>query len=130
MVMPEADPPPSGGDTGQTSYAVVTDLRPSTTRVDSPEKTKEDARKTIAQRLVLAYVILLAFSVIIPMVLLWIPHIGTNGLTISDARDLMLAMSGTLSGLVGILGFVMGYYFKELDKSADVPAQSGKPEKG
>lgn len=86
-----------------------------TRELRSPAQVKEDARWTIARRLVLAYVALLAFSIAVPMLLLWAPRVN-NGFSVSDARDLMLAMSGTLSGLVGILGFVMGYYFKELDK--------------
>jgi hypothetical protein len=82
---------------------------------------KEDARWTIARRLVLAYVLLLTFSLAIPTILLWTPR-ANNGFSVSDIRDLILAMSGTLSGLVGILGFVMGYYFKELDQSSGTTA--------
>jgi hypothetical protein len=55
------------------------------------------------------------------MALLWVPR-ANNGFSASDARDLMLAMSGTLSGLVGVLGFVMGYYFKELDQPSGAAA--------
>jgi hypothetical protein len=64
------------------------------------------------------------------MVLLWIPRAASSGVSIAQARDLMLAMSGTLSGLVGIRGFVMGYYFKELDKSGAATASRKKPRKG
>ena len=96
-----------------------------TKHLRSPEQVKEDARWSIARRLVFAYVALLAFSLIIPLVMLWIPRVN-NGFSMSDARDLMLAMSGTLSGLVGILGFVMGYYYKELDKTPDGVAANAK----
>jgi hypothetical protein len=106
----------------------VSTLPPVTTQRRSPDEVKEDARWTIARRLVLAYVILLAFSLAIPMALLWSPRVS-NGFSVSDARDLMLAMSGTLSGLVGILGFVMGYYFKELDKSAATGASTPRSKK-
>jgi len=105
----------------------VSTLPQVTTQLRSPEEVKEDARWTIARRLVLAYVLLLAFSLSVPTALLLIPRAG-NGVSVSDARDLMLAMSGTLSGLVGILGFVMGYYFKELDKSPETKA-AVKPRK-
>ena len=97
------------------------------TRPQTPDEKKEDARWTIARRLVSAYVFLLAFSIVIPMVLLWVPH--ANGISLSDARDLMVALSGTLSGLVGILGFVMGYYFKELDAPSKTGLSSGKTKK-
>lgn len=87
---------------------------------------EEDARRSIAHRLVWAYILLLAFSIVIPTALMWIPHV-TGGASITDARDLMLAMSGTLSGLVGILGFVMGYYFKSLDKPTEATAPRRRP---
>jgi hypothetical protein len=79
------------------------------------DEIREGARQGIAHRLILAYILLLTFSIIIPAASMWIPHVGANGFSVTDARDLMLAMSGTLSGLVGIIGFVMGYYFKSLD---------------
>jgi hypothetical protein len=107
--------------TGQVASEQVSTLPQVTTQVRSPEVVKEDARWTIARRLVLAYVLLLTFSLATPIVLLWAPRANT-GFSVSDARDLMLAMSGTLSGLVGILGFVMGYYFKELDQASGTAA--------
>lgn len=106
---------------GQVASEQVSTLPQVTTQVRSPEVVKEDARWTIARRLVLAYVLLLTFSLAIPMALLWVPR-ANNGFSASDARDLMLAMSGTLSGLVGVLGFVMGYYFKELDQPSGAAA--------
>src|SRR5947209_1180025 len=103
----------------------VDTLTPAQTTPATLAEKEADARRSIAQRLVLAYVVLLAFSVVIPTALIWIPHVTTTSVT--DTRDLMLAMSGTLSGLVGILGFVMGYYFKSLDKSSETTASSEKP---
>lgn len=97
----------------------------------SPPQTKtlaekqEEARWSIARPLIFAYIGLLAFSLVIPLLLLWVPRVSGNSFTVSDARDLMLAMSGALSGLVGILGFVMGYYFKTLDERHE-PAAPGK----
>jgi len=108
----------------------VTSLQGFNTHPPTPEQTREDARKSIAHSLVVAYVALLAFSIIIPMGLMFVPHVINNSVSVSDARDLMLAMSGTLSGLVGILGFVMGYYFKELDKQSEVTASSKRSRKG
>jgi hypothetical protein len=110
---------------GQVAPEQVSTLPLVTTQRPSPAEMKEDARWTIARRLVLAYVIFLAFSLAIPMVLLWSPRVN-NGFSVSDARDLMLAMSGTLSGLVGILGFVMGYYFKELDRASEAATARSK----
>jgi hypothetical protein len=120
--MSAAEPDQSGSPR---SFEEVTSLQALTTHTPTPEQTREDARKSIAHNLVLAYVALLGFSIIIPMGLMFVPHVITNSVSVSDARDLMLAMSGALSGLVGILGFVMGYYFKELDKQSGAAA-SGK----
>jgi len=124
----------------EASTELVKAFVPSRSEVLSPEdlealeihvrKSEADARKSIAQRLVLAYIILLAFSVVIPTAVMWIPNVTATSVT--DARDLMLAMSGSLSGLVGILGFVMGYYFKSLDKSPEATAprvESAAPSK-
>lgn len=117
-------PPRPGRRPAKAPERVDTLAPPETTSVTLAEK-EADARRSIAQHLVLAYVALLAFSVVIPTALIWIPHVTTTA--ISDTRELMLAMSGTLSGLVGILGFVMGYYFKSLDKSSENTASSKKP---
>jgi hypothetical protein len=112
----------------QRSFEEVTSLQQLHTHTPSPEQTREDARKGIAHNLVLGYVALLGFSIIVPMALMFVPHVINNSVSVSDARDLMLAMSGALSGLVGILGFVMGYYFKEMDKQSKNTA-SGKRSK-
>ena len=113
MSIPAVDPVPSRKPGVQDSAEVVTSILPLPPK--SMEEVQEGARQNIAHRLILAYILLLAFSILIPVVSLWIPHVGDNGFSVTDARDLMLAMSGTLSGLVGIIGFVMGYYFKALD---------------
>jgi hypothetical protein len=91
------------------------------------DEIQEDVRREIAKPLVFAYLVLLGLSILVPVLLLWAPHVSAGG--VSNARDLMLAMSASLSGLVGILGFVMGYYFKALEKSTDTtapPKTSGK----
>jgi hypothetical protein len=120
MSMPAAESSPPGKPAVQDSPETVTVITPLSTK--TLEEIKEDTRQNIAHRLIFAYIILLAFTILVPVVSLWIPHVGSNGFSVINARDLMLAMSGTLSGLVGIIGFVMGYYFKELDKPAATTA--------
>jgi hypothetical protein len=127
VTMSAAEPEQSGSPR---PFEEVTSLRRFNTHPPTPEQTREDARKSIARNLVWAYVALLGFSIIIPMGLMFVPRIINNSVSVSDARDLMLAMSGTLSGLVGILGFVMGYYFKELDKQSENTASSRRSRKG
>src|SRR6516162_1894141 len=113
MSMPAAEPS-QPGRLVQGSPETVTALPVLPTK--SIEELQEGTRQDIARRLIFAYLLLLGFTLVIPVVSLWIPHVGNNGYSVTDARDLMLAMSGTLTGLVGILGFVMGYYFKAFDK--------------
>jgi hypothetical protein len=107
----------------------VTAFPPVRTRIKSFEERQEDARWSIARLLVLAYVALLALTVIVPMALFWLPRTSVSSISITNARDLMLAMSGTLSGLVGILGFVMGYYFKAFDKPPDTTVSTKRSRK-
>lgn len=114
MVAPSAEPLGGTQAPSQGPAENVAFLEPRPTKTLSERQ--EEARWSIAKPLVFAYIALLASSIIIPMLLLWVPRATSNGFTVDDARDLMLAMSGTLSGLVGILGFVMGYYFKTLDE--------------
>ena len=118
-----AEPLPPEQEAAHVPFEQVTNLSPLETQPPSLEAKQEDARWNIARYLVRAYLALLALSILIPMLMLWIPHVA-NAFPVTDVRDLMLAMSGALSGLVGILGFVTGYYFKALDKSPEVPASS------
>lgn len=122
MTAPAAEPASPGRRASKASTELVDTMTPARTTPTSMAEKEADARRSIAHRLVLAYIVLLTFSLIIPTAIMLIPHIAQNSIT--DARDLMLAMSGTLSGLVGILGFVMGYYFKSLDKSPETEAPS------
>jgi hypothetical protein len=72
---------------------------------------RESARSRIATRVVRFYLVMVIFNVTVPFVLYFLPH-PDNGFSLSDVRDLILAISSGLSSLVGILGFIVGYYFK------------------
>lgn len=61
---------------------------------------REDTRSKIALYYVIGYLLL----VFLTLILFWI-----RKLQVSDLRDLLLALSGILSGP---LGFIIGYYFK------------------
>lgn len=115
--------PPPDQPTPQAPSQPVTSIEKASTRTleEQIKEQESGARQTIAHRLVRAYVILLGLSIVIPTALIWIPH-AKDTFSLPDTRDLILAMSGALSGLVGILGFVMGYYFKDLDKSPGATA--------
>jgi hypothetical protein len=120
-----AESPPPSKPTDLDSPENVTDLPH--INVQSLAKMQEDVRREIAKPLVFAYLVLLALSILVPVALLWLPHVSVDEFT--NARDLMLAMSGALSGLVGILGFVMGYYFKALERSTDATASPNTSDK-
>jgi len=74
---------------------------------DTAPVAKEKTRSSLAWVVLVGYLALLAVNVGGPLVLLSISDINASG-----AKDLILAISGALSGLVGVLGFVVGYYFK------------------
>ena len=81
--------PPGAGQSGQTIGH--------TEQMDSK---REATRSNIALIYVIAYVGIVAGTIILGM---W------KGFTIDDHRDILLAISGILSGP---LGFIIGYYFK------------------
>jgi len=61
---------------------------------------REDTRSKIA----LYYVVGFLFLILGALLLFWVRQLAVN-----DLRDLLLALSGILSGP---LGFIIGYYFK------------------
>lgn len=81
----------------------------------TPEQTTADARKTIAYILVGVYVLLVVANVALP-VTLFLTNRPAGPFSMSDLKDLSSAISSILAGLVGILGFVVGYYFKSIDE--------------
>lgn len=87
---------------------------------DDPDVIKESARTQIAQRVIKYYLIMTAVNVTLPCLLFFLPR-PSNGLQLADVRDLILAISAGLASLVGVLGFIVGYYFKS--------EESGQPTK-
>lgn len=72
---------------------------------------KELSRHRIAIWFIWGYLILLTLTFVTPTVLYLLSR-PSGALSIVDLKDLLQAFSGGLSGLTGILGFVVGYYFK------------------
>ncbi|TSC76370.1 MAG: hypothetical protein G01um101429_1164 [Parcubacteria group bacterium Gr01-1014_29] len=72
------------------------DLRSSLLRAEK----REDTRSKIALYYVVGYLALVLFA----LILFW-----ARRLVVNDLRDMLLALSGILSGP---LGFIIGYYFK------------------
>lgn len=67
--------------------------------VNRAEK-REDTRSKIALYYVLGFILVILYS----LTLFWL-----RNLQVDDLRDLLLAISGVMSGP---LGFIIGYYFK------------------
>ena len=75
----------------------------------------EHSRRIIAYIVVVAYVVLLLINIGLP-ILLYYSKPSSQPVTTNDIKDLMLTISSSLSGLVGVLGFIMGYYFKSVEQ--------------
>jgi uncharacterized membrane-anchored protein len=106
---------PLGGSASATRVATTLE-QPANHPVSIAEK-EADARRSIAQWLVLAYIGLVAFGVMTSVIMLWIPR-SAQTFTVADVKEVMGSITGVLTGLVGVLGFVMGYYFKSVDSAA------------
>lgn len=79
---------------------------------------KAGARTRIAYAVTAAYIAFVTMNFTIPFFLYArSDHSGPMGL--SDVSSLMTAMGSALSGFLGLLGFVLGYYFKSDDETAD-----------
>jgi hypothetical protein len=78
---------------------------------------QEDARSRIAYVLIGIYVVLLLANIGIPLAL-YVSSRPRGALSITDFKDLTLAISAALGSLVGVLGVVIGFYFKSLGESA------------
>jgi len=72
---------------------------------------KELSRHRIALWFIWGYLLLLTFAFAAPTIIYFMSK-PSGTLTIEDLKDLLQAFSGALAGLTGILGFVVGYYFK------------------
>ncbi len=78
-------------------------------REDETRREHAGSRRRLGPLLAWGYLLLLFSIVLMPVVLVLKQP---DALKAADVRDLVLAASSSLSGLVGLLGFVIGYYFK------------------
>jgi hypothetical protein len=81
-------------------------LKPTATR-HPPPPDPVWTRHNVANRILWGYLILLGAVIATPIALMLIK--GTN---VDNAASITVALSGALSGLVGVLGYVIGFYFK------------------
>jgi hypothetical protein len=97
---------------------VISTLTTPATGAEARLRAQDDARHKIAKWLVLAYVSVIAINVGGPFIL-YVTNRHNSPMTIDDFKNLVLTLGTVTTGLAGILGFVMGYYFKsEADNKA------------
>ncbi len=72
---------------------------------------KELSRHRIALWFIFGYLALLTVTFAAPTIVFLLAR-PADPMTVADFKDLLQAYSGALTGLTGILGFVVGYYFK------------------
>jgi hypothetical protein len=73
-----------------------------------PLKPHAAARWNLTKVLLIGYLTLLALNLAVPLIV--VPMLGSGDVT--RIRDLMLAMSATIQGLVGLVGIAVAFYFK------------------
>jgi hypothetical protein len=88
-------------------------LTPVETRPPPPPPDPVLTRHNVANRVLWGYLILLGAVIATPIALMFIK--GTN---VDNAASITIALSGALSGLVGVLGYVIGFYFKGEEQRA------------
>jgi hypothetical protein len=80
---------------------------------------EDDTRRQIARWLVAGYLFLLIVNVVTPFLLLvYVKLPGTASVPANDIAEVMRAGSTVTASLVGVLGFVVGYYFKASESTA------------
>jgi hypothetical protein len=78
---------------------------------------RDNDRRNLALIFTWMYLALLTFAFLLPIILYWINHSNdSHPLTVVEIKDILQAYSGSLGGLTGILGFVVGHYFKSEDR--------------
>lgn len=81
-----------------------------------PLATREDARRTIAIALVFAYLGILALNIAVPVaLLLWIGRTAPSA-ELSAIKDILALVAAGTGSVTGVIGFVLGYYFKSEEK--------------
>lgn len=88
------------------------------------QQQREDTRTGIAYAFVAGYLFLLLLNILIP-VILFISSSKQHPFATSDMRDMTAQISVTVSSLLGVLGVVLGYYFKSATDEKQSRRSSG-----
>ena len=99
---------------------------PLTSRRPSAEQRREgEARRKIAFILVWGYLGILTLTIIAPVVI--VKLIGSTNAEIDAVRSLSEGIAPLMTAVVGVLGFVLGYYFKSEEKLPPNISPSDQP---
>lgn len=111
---------PSAASQSAVEGRKVSALSPAAAAEIEIKQKESDARRSIAMKLVYAYVAVLTLSVLVPVGLY---VLGTSGAEEGDRREAVREISAPLAAgltsLTGVLGFVLGYYFKSAERMSE-----------
>jgi hypothetical protein len=99
---------------GQQELLDVSALEPLAADRAYQAKRDTDARVTIARVLVLAYLTLLAAQVLTPFIVLEFAS-TPDSQVLAAIETMTKPIAAAITSLTGILGFVLGYYFKSAE---------------
>ena len=100
----------AASDLGVTTVEDVERIAPSDIEIR-----ESDARKSIALRLVWAYVGLLLLSIAIPVTLYIVGSAPKDG-TLAAIKQVSDPITAGVASVTGVIGFVLGYYFKSEER--------------
>ena len=91
------------------AHSPLIDPDPLDRRLQDEREHQLRARRLILPVLLLGYLVLLALNILLPFMI--VPTLEDSA-DVGSIRDLMLAISSALQGLVGLVAIAVGYYFR------------------
>jgi hypothetical protein len=86
-----------------------------TKRTTAEQRREGEARRRIAFILVWSYLAIIALNIVAPVVIVKV--LGSSNSQIEAVRTISESIAPLITAVVGVLGFVLGYYFKSEEKS-------------
>jgi hypothetical protein len=83
-------------------------------RVTTEQRREGEARRKIAFILVWSYLGLIGLNVVAPVIIVKV--VGTSNTQMEAIRSVSQGIAPLITGVVGVLGFVLGHYFRSDEK--------------
>ena len=83
-------------------------------RVTAEQRREGEARRKIALILVWSYLVIIALAIIAPVIIVKV--LGSSTADVEAVRTISAVIAPLITAVVGVLGFVLGYYFKSEEK--------------